>query len=135
MGYNGFITDFKEVITVKKLRPVLMIAGALALTLAAGIAAMGIIYQTTSENYESCYSRIDNSCVEAIAPHGGMNYRYTLQVYSQEGDRKELKLDTSRVLKDGAYILIKTAPLRGVIGWEGLTYDQLPAAVQKHYPE
>ena len=135
MGYNGFITDFKEVITVKKLRTVLMIAGALALTLAAGIAAMGIIYQTTSENYESCYSRIDNSCVEDVTPHGGMNYRYTLQVYSQEGVGKELELDTSRVLKDGAYILIKTAPLRGVIGWEELTYEQLPTAVQKHYPE
>ena len=133
MGYNGFITDFKEVITVKKLRPVLMIAGALALTLAAGIAAMGIIYQTTSENYESCYSRIDNSCVEDVTPHGGMNYRYTLPAYTESGAGKNLELDTSRELKDGAYILVHVAPLRGVISWEEVTFDQLPSPVQIHY--
>ncbi len=119
---------------MKKLKPVVLIAGGAVLALVVLVSAMGILYQTTSENYESSYSQIDNSLVEPITPHGGMNYRYTLQVYSQEGVGKELALDTSRVLKDGAYILIKTAPMRGVIGWEELRYDQLPPAVQARYP-
>ena len=49
-----------------------------------------------------------------------MNYRYTLQVYAEDGTASTLELDTSRILKDGAYILIRTAPLRGVLSWEEL---------------
>jgi len=73
--------------------------------------------------------------VQEITPHGGMNYRYTLQVYAEDGTASTLDLDTSRILKDGAYILIRTAPLRGVLSWEELQYDQLPSPVQAKYAE
>lgn len=101
--------------------------------LAVAVLSMGAIYQSTSENAVDYYSRIDNNLVVPIAPHGGMSYRYTLQVYGEDGMGKTLELDTSRVLKDGAFIKIQAAPMRGVIGWEELQYEELPPAVQDRY--
>lgn len=118
---------------MKKIKIVLIAAGALAVLLAAGIGSMGIFYQSTTDNAESLYSQIDNEQAEPITPHGGMNYRYKLLAYTETGAGKELELDTSRVLKNGAYLLVKTAPLRGVISWEEVSFDQLPPPVQIHY--
>lgn len=118
---------------MKKSKIILIAAGALALLLAAGIGSMGILYQSTTDNAESLYSQIDNEQIETITPHGGMNYRYKLLAYTESGAGKEVELDTSRVLKNGAYLLIKIAPLRGVISWEEVRFDQLPSSVQIHY--
>ena len=51
------------------------------------------------------YTQIDNSKVERIAPHGAMNYSYTLEV----------------------------APVRGVLTWAEVQYEELPTAVQSNY--
>lgn len=110
-----------------------IVLGAAALLVLAGIAAMGIFYQSTSANAASYYGRINNEQVEEITPHGGMNYRYHLLVYDDSGKAHDLDLDTSRILKDSAFILIKTAPLRGVLSWEELQYEQLPEVVQTKY--
>jgi len=118
---------------MKKEKTLLMIVGAAVLVAVVGIGTLGVLFQATSENTTSCYSRIDNELVQPIAPHGGMNYRYSLTVYSEDGKDKRLDLDTSRVLKDGAFIRIETAPIRGVIRWAEMQYDELPAAVQAHY--
>lgn len=120
---------------MKKIRIVLIVAGALALLFAAGIGSMGIFYQSTTDNAGSLYSQIDNEKLEPITPHGGMNYRYTLRAYTGSGAGKNLELDTSRELKDGAYILVKVAPFRGVISWEEVAFEQLPPPVQAHYPQ
>lgn len=133
--YNDRIIHFKEVVTMKKSRTVLIAAGALVLILAAVIGSMGIFYQSTTNNAESLYSQIDNERLEPITPHGGMNYRYTIPAYTESGAEKNLELDTSHELRDGAYILVKTAPLRGVISWEEVTFEQLPPPVQAHYAE
>ena len=66
-------------------------------------------------------------------PHGGMNYQYSLYVYDENGNGKDMALDTSRVLRDKAFIRIETAPMRGVIGWAEMLYEELPAAVQEKY--
>lgn len=101
--------------------------------LAAAVLGMGTLYQSSAENVADYYSRIDNSLAAPINPHGGMNYRYTLQAYRADGQGKSLELDTSRILKDGAFIKIQVAPMRGVLGWEEMQYDQLPPAVQDRY--
>ena len=102
---------------------------------AAGIAffAFGSIYQATGESAVSYYSQIDNGSVEEITPHGGMNYQYTLHAYTESGEGKDITLDTSRILRDKAYIRIDVAPLRGVINWAEMQYEELPAAVQSKY--
>lgn len=118
---------------MKKSRILLAAAGGTALFLAVAIGTMGILFQATGENAVSWYSRIDNNLVEPITPHGGMNYRYSLTAYGEDGGEKPLDLDTSRVLKDGAFIRIEVAPIRGVISWEEVQYAQLPAPVQGKY--
>ena len=101
--------------------------------LAIAVLSMGAIYQSTSENAVDYYSRINNDLVVPITPHGGMSYRYTLQAYTESGAGKNLDLDTSRELRDGAYVLVRVAPLRGVISWEEVSFDELPASVRIHY--
>ena len=118
---------------MKKGKTVLLVAGALALILVAGICSMGLLFQSTTDNAENLYSQIDNEKIAPITPHGGMNYRYTLQAYGEDGRSKSMELDTSRVLKDGAFIKIQTVPMRGVIGWEEMQYEELPPAVQGRY--
>ncbi len=118
---------------MKKGKTALLIVGALVLILAAGICSMGLLFQSTTDNAESLYSQIDNEKIAPITPHGGMNYRYTLPAYTESGAVKNLELDTSRELKDGAYILVHVAPLRGVISWEEVRYDELPSNVKAHY--
>lgn len=118
---------------MKKTKVLFTVIGAAALAAALGIAVLGILFQSTAANASVCYGRIDNTLVQEITPHGGMNYRYSLTVYDENGAASSLELDTSRILKDGAYIAITTAPLRGVLSWEEFSYDQLPAPVQRHY--
>ncbi len=120
---------------MKKSKPIFMFLSAIIITAVLGIAILATIFRATEASATDCYSRIDNTLVEEITPHGGMNYRYTLQVYSEDGAPSILELDTSRILKNGAYILIRTAPLRGVLSWEELQYDQLPTPVQAKYAE
>ena len=118
---------------MKNAKNVFAILGAALLVVVAACGALGLVYQTTANNSTDYYSRIDNSLVKEITPHGGMNYRYHLQVYTETGERSEMDFDTSRVLKDQAFIRIESAPLRGVLGWEELQFDELPEAVQKMY--
>ena len=120
---------------MKKAQPVFTIIAAAVIVLALGIAILAILFRSTEANATNCYSRIDNDLVSEISPHGGMNYRYSLQVYSEDGSVSSLDLDTSRILKDGAYIMITTAPLRGVLSWEEKQYDELPPAVQAKYSQ
>ena len=120
---------------MKKTKSIFVALSAIVLVAVVGIGILAILFRTTEANASSCYSRIDNTLVQEITPHGGMNYRYTLQVYSEDGSASSLDLDTSRILKAGAYIMITTAPLRGVLSWEEKQYDELPPAVQAKYPQ
>lgn len=63
------------------------------------------------------YTQIDNSKIE--------------QVESKKG--KDITFGTSRELKEGAYIRLTVTPIRGVVEWEEVQYDELPADVQGHY--
>lgn len=120
---------------MKKAKSVLLILGAVVAVAALGVAILAFLFHYTGNNTTNYYGRIDNGLVAEIEPHGGMNYRYHMPVYLEDGSREDLDLDTSRVLKEGAYILIEVAPLRGVLRWEELQYEQLPAAVQAKYPQ
>ena len=120
---------------MKKAKPIFVFLSAAVLIAVLAIAVLAILFRSTEANAATVYSRIDNDLVQEITPHGGMNYRYTLQVYSEDGTASTLDLDTSRILKDGAYILIKTAPLRGVLSWEEMQYNELPSLVQAKYPQ
>ena len=86
------------------------------------------------------YSQIDNSKVEQVDAKGGvislkgnLPYSYTLLSYDEDGSEKEITFGTSRELRDGAFIRLTVMPIRGVLDWSEVQYDELPAAVQAHY--
>lgn len=56
---------------------------------------------------------------------------YDLPAVSTTGEEKELGFDTSRELRDGAYLKLETLALRGVTSWEEVAWDEIPAAAQE----
>ena len=80
------------------------------------------------------YSQIDNTCVRQVNASDDMIYKYTLTCYDAEGHSREISFKTSRILKEDAFILLETMPLRGVVSWSEVLWPDLPAAVQACYP-
>lgn len=86
------------------------------------------------------YSQIDNSKIEQVGSKGGvinfsgsMDYSYTLFSYNENGKGKDITFGTSKELKEGAFIRLTVMPIRGVLEWKEVQYDELPAAVQGNY--
>ena len=86
------------------------------------------------------YAQIDNTRVEQVDSNGGvmsfkgsLPYSYTLLSYDENGSEKEITFGTSRELREGAFIRLTVMPVRGVLDWSEVRYDELPAAVQNHY--
>ena len=86
------------------------------------------------------YAQIDNTKVEQVDSDGGvisfkgnLPYSYTLLSYDENGSEKEITFGTSRELREGAFIRLTVMPVRGVLDWSEVQYDELPAAVQNHY--
>ena len=103
-------------------------------------AALGLInYRAGAEgvmwNKGLCFISILIMCVTDIAPHGAMNYKYTLVAYDESGNAKDVTFETSKVLTDGAYLCLKVAPIRGVVTWAEMQFDELPSSVQEKYKE
>ena len=51
------------------------------------------------------------------------------------GNAKDVTFETSKVLTDGAYLCLKVAPIRGVVTWAEMQFDELPSSVQEKYKE
>ncbi len=86
------------------------------------------------------YTQIDNSKIEevnsrggVIDVQGGMKYSYTLPAYNESGGGKDITFGASRKLREGAFIRLTVAPVRGVVEWSEVEYDEMPAAVQGEY--
>ena len=62
-----------------------------------------------------------------------MDYSYTLFSYNENGKGKDITFGTSKELKEGAFIRLTVMPIRGVLEWKEVQYDELPAAVKSNY--
>ena len=86
------------------------------------------------------YAQIDNSKVEQVDSNGGvinlkgtLPYSYTLLSYDENGNEKEITFGTSRELRDGAFIHLTVMPIRGVLDWSEVQYDELPTEIKNCY--
>ena len=86
------------------------------------------------------YTQIDNSKISEGMPRdgvidmeGGMSYSYTLPAYSEKGIEKEITFGASRELWEGAFLRLTVSPIRGVVEWSEVQYEELPEAVQECY--
>ena len=55
------------------------------------------------------------------------------RAYDENGNDKEITFGTSRELKEKAFLRLTVMPVRGVLEWGEVKYDELPAAVQVKY--
>ena len=100
------------------------------ITVIVAIAICGIVF-FVMENYESVYyTQIDNSKIASIPETGGMKYEYTLDCYSENGKKKEIKFRTSRELKEDSYLKLEVMVTRGVKSWEEVQVNELPEKVK-----
>lgn len=111
---------------MKSKKVVLGIVAAILVVLCLGVAFLA----TQNEDY---YTQIDNNWVQEIAPHGEMNYKYTLSAYDENGNEKDIVFETSRVLTDDAFLCLKVNFIRGVVTWAETEYEKLPVKVQQYY--
>lgn len=88
------------------------------------------------------YTQIDNSKIEqneskggVINLSGGLEYSYTLPAYNEKGKEKDIRFGASRELREGAFIRLTVTPVRGVLEWSEVQYEELPAAVQGNYAD
>lgn len=82
------------------------------------------------ENYEEVfYAVIDNSKVVEVSKTDRMKYEYTLSCYNKEGNKKEIKFKTSRILKEDAYISLLVRAT-GVNKWEEVRLEEIPSKAQ-----
>ena len=79
------------------------------------------------------YSQIDNSRVEQVDAKGGvislkgnLPYSYTLLSYDEKGSEKEITFGTSKELREGAFLRLTVMPVRGVLEWAEVSYEELP---------
>lgn len=112
------------------------VGGVLAAVVVVIVLATGVL--SGSGSYY--YTQIDNSRLTDGEPRdgvidmqGGMAYSYTLTAYNEKGVEKEITFGASRELREGAFLQLTVSPVRGVIEWSELGYEELPMKVQEKY--
>lgn len=121
------------------MKKIIMVGITAAAVIAAGfICFCGWFLSEAESTYY--YAQIDNSKIEQVHSrggvidlHGGMDYSYTLYAYDEDGNGKDITFGTSRELKEGAFIRLTVMPVRGVIEWSEVQYDELPKDVRSNY--
>ncbi len=85
------------------------------------------------------YTQVDNARTEelesrggVIDPTGGMSLLYRLPAYDEQGNGREVSFGTERQLREGAYLKLEVEPIRGVVGWKEVSFDELPQEAQAH---
>lgn len=78
------------------------------------------------------WTQIDNARFETL-PDSDMQYQYRLESYDADGAGVETVFKTERMLRDDAFLKLEVLPFRGVVSWEEVAYDDLPAPVQEKY--
>lgn len=90
------------------------------------------------------YTRIDNTKMELpddtegvinLQGNGGLRCSYTLPAYDEKGHEKEITFGASKELKEGAFICLRVMPIRGVLEWSEVQYNELPDAVRNLYSD
>lgn len=89
-------------------------------------------YEKAFISPDTWYARVDNEKLAAADENNnGFDYHYELPAVSATGTSEVLEFDTSRELREGAYLRLETLTLRGVTSWEEVAWDEIPAAAQE----
>lgn len=107
----------------------------IAATFGVFVIATGVFMNTVGTYY---YVRIDNTKIRnndssggVITLQGSMDYLYTLPAYNEKGAEKEITFGTSRKLREGAFLRLTVSPIRGVVEWSEVQYEELSVGVRE----
>lgn len=114
----------------------ILAAAALGAVIVAGLCLASQLF--SSGTYY--YTQVDNSRIERVHSSGGvidltggLEYSYTLVAYKENGAAEDVSFGMSRELREGAFLRLEVAPVRGVVDWSEVRYDELPEAVRRNY--
>lgn len=114
----------------------ILAAAALGAVIVAGLCLASQLF--SSGTYY--YTQVDNSRIERVHSSGGvidltggLEYSYTLVAYKENGAAEDVFFGMSRELREGAFLRLEVAPVRGVVDWCEVRYDELPEAVRRNY--
>ncbi len=114
----------------------ILAAAALGAVIVAGLCLASQLF--SSGTYY--YTQVDNSRIERVHSSGGvidltggLEYSYTLVAYKENGAAEDVSFGMSRELREGAFLCLEVAPVRGVVDWCEVRYDELPEAVRRNY--
>jgi uncharacterized protein (TIGR01655 family) len=112
------------------------IAAAAIVVLCVAVIGFGALLLSGAAD-EFYYTQVDNERVSDVEskggvfdPTGGMSLSYALPAYDKNGSEKEISFGTERKLREGAYLCLKVVPIRGVVEWKEVRFDELPVKVQ-----
>lgn len=100
----------------------------IAVMIVIGGIIFGLYYMETYD--KTYYTQIDNSQISELPANKDMNYEYSLVSYDENGKKRTLKFQTSRELREDAYLMLEVKST-GVHKWEEVQFDDLPQAVQE----
>lgn len=78
------------------------------------------------------WTQIDNGRFETLQD-SDMRYQYRLESFDEDGNGEETVFKAERMLRDDAFLKLEVLPFRGVVSWEEVSYENLPAAVQEKF--
>lgn len=107
----------------------------LAVAIAIGAFIWWVVSEIPNGTY---YTQVDNTCIEKQEPSGGvidftggMPLAYKLPAYDESGKEKELSFGVERELRDDAYLELQVVPIRGVMEWSEIQFDEIPEKAQE----
>ena len=90
-------------------------------------------YQQVFVSSTEYYAQVDNTRLSSAGENSnGFDYHYDLPAVDASGGEETLGFDTSRELREDAYLKLETLALRGVVRWEEVAWDDIPADAQSH---
>lgn len=114
----------------------ILAAAALGAVIVAGLCLASQLFSSGAYYY----TQVDNSRIERVHSSGGvidltggLEYSYTLVAYKENGAAEDISFGMSRELREGAFLRLEVAPVRGVVDWSEVRYDELPEPVRRYY--
>lgn len=99
--------------------------------IAVAVYFLSVGYDRVFVSPDTYYAQVDNTHLsKAEDSTNEFDYHYELPAVSEDGNTTKLGFDTSRELREGAYLKLETLALRGVVRWEEVAWDEIPAAAQ-----
>lgn len=102
------------------LKPAAIALAAIALAAGAGWALLSAVTGEGAPRYV-CVNEAPSATGDAEMP-----FEYRLSAVDENGARSEVVFDTSKELREGAFLETRVLPVRGVISWAEVARDDMP---------